>query len=220
MQIVGRTHDLVLRPLSEVPRHIIRQATKESVLWDVLSWGMVDLAQLALLDRAPLRRIRRMFKAWEEDAGVTAEEVGQLLALIKKHRSELERDLIREGMRLRDFPSERYNWRDLLVMVKLPDDDSRVWAAMEPDAAGWGRVAMLVAHVADNVSWLQWSKTKDAEDGGDPPERIERPGVKNKERRKGSRVKPMLLSRVKELARGDMRETDDREAKLGRIFRK
>lgn len=41
-----------------------------------------------------------------------------LLDLIDEHQEALEYELIREGVRLRDLPSESLNWRDLFVLVR------------------------------------------------------------------------------------------------------
>lgn len=220
MQVDGRWCDFELRSLAEVPRHVIRQASKESITWDVLLWGMVDLGQMALLDRAPIRHINRLFSSWEADSAITPGEVAQLLNLIEDHSAPLEADLIRRGMRLRDFPSDRHNWRDLWVFVTLPDTDDRTYAATNPDRAGWDKATMLLADIADSNGWLQWAKTKAAADGGSPPERIIRPGVKAPEHRKGSKVKPMTMSRVRELACGQLNTSpEERQQKLARIFR-
>lgn len=223
MQIVGRSCEFELRPVSEVPRHVIRQATKESITWDALYWGIVDSEQLALLDRAPIRYINRLFEEWQEDSGITCHEVAQLLNLIEDHSNPLEADLIRQGMRLRDFPSERHNWRDLWVLVTLPMADDKTYAATNPDEAGWDRTRMLLADIADSSNWLQWAKTKEAAEGGEPPARIVRPGVKAPVHRAGSRVKPMTMSRVRELREQDAggleTSPEERRQKLAQSFR-
>jgi len=220
MQVVGHWHDFELRPFAEVPRRVIRQATKDSITWDALRWGIVASEHLALLDRAPIRRIRALFEEWQADSDITAAQVAQLINLIKAHPGELEADLIREGLRLRDFPSERCTWRDLLVLVEHPLPDSKVYAAMEPDSAGWTRETMLLADIADALIWLQWAKTRRAADGGTPPDRIPRPGVKKREVRQGSQVKPMRLSRVNELAGHKDISREERQQKLAKIARK
>lgn len=217
MQIVGRVRDFELRSLAEVPRRVIRQATKDSITWDALRWGIVDSELYALLDRAPIRLINRLFEEWQEDSGITSREVAQLLNLIDEHSAPLEADLIRGGMRLRDFPSERCNWRDLWVLVTLPMADDKAYAAANPDDAGWDKTTMLLADIADSVGWIQWSKTQAAADGGSPPDRIVRPGVKAPVARKGSNTKPMTLSQIKERAQG--LSPEERQQRLANLSR-
>ena len=220
LRVAGRHHDFSLKPLSEVPRHIVGQATRASAMWDMLNWGTVDSGQLALLDRAPLRAIKALYREWATDSGITVEEVAQLLNLIDEHGGELEADLIDKGMRLRDFPSERCNWRDLHVIVRHSNAESRVFGVLEPDRAGWTKATMLLADIADSNNWLQWAKTKAATEGGEPPDRIPRPGVKPPERRKGSKVKPSTISTIDRLSGVDRGDRDSRATRLSKAFKR
>jgi len=202
--------------LDEVPTSAVPTLTAN--IWSALGWGLVDGRQIDVLESATMRQITQLFRAWEKDSGVKVADLAGLLDLIKDHGEAIEADLINVGMRLRDFPSERHNWRDLLVFVKFLGVESNLYADRYPDSAGWTRIALLLADIADSTGWLQWAKTKSAAEGGEPPDRIPRPGVKPPARRKGSRVKAMPLSKLKQLAGLDG-ERSERTQKLRKIFR-
>lgn len=120
-------------------------------------------------------------------------------------------------MRLRDFPSERHTWHDLSVFIQYLGDDSRLYAEVYPDRAGWNHTTLLLAAAVDELRWLHWSNTEGSRDGTVPaPEPIPRPGVQKPQGRPGSRVKPMTLERGKEVFD---RPDRDRASKLYGMFR-
>lgn len=190
--------------LSLVPRQIITgnwNVTRETLMWSVLKWGL-PAEQYAMLDDMPMSSIRDQLSWWEEQSGVTLDEVASVITTTREHRSELEYDLLLAGMRLRDFPSERHNWRDLLVFIKHAGVHTRIFAASNPVAAGWDRRNFLLADIADDLDWIVWSRTEEAANGGDPPARRPRPGVKPKvdsQFDKATKVKPMSIDRAKEV---------------------
>jgi hypothetical protein len=201
-RVAGQWREFDLRPLTELPPVVIRQATKESLMWDVFAWGMVDyLRGMLILDIVPMRLIRDLYAEWQKDSRIEIGEIMGLMGLIEKHGGPLEADLIKDGLRLRDCPSEHFNWRDLWVYVTYADVNSRIVAASNPDIAGWTLECMLLANVADDTAWLHWAKTKGAlEKSASPPELIPRPGVKRKPVRPGSKTKPITIARARELA--------------------
>jgi hypothetical protein len=103
-----------------------------------------------------------------------------LLELHEEHPIAFERELISAGVRLRDFGTDRLNWRDLLVIISCARQDpaSHLYRSIDPEASRWTAEAWLAAEVADRVAVLIW---QNAQDPNNPkPERIERPGVVNK----------------------------------------
>lgn len=224
-KIAGRWREFDLRTLAEIPAFVFRQATHESLMWDVFGWGIVDYLQgMLILDAAPMHLIRDLYAEWQKDSQIEVEQILQLIACIEKHGAPLEADLIQSGLRLRDCPSERFNWRDLWVYITYADTKSRILAASDPDRAGWDLHAMLLAQIADDTTWLHWAKTEAAtKRGATPPDRIPRPGVKKKPTRPGSRTKPMPMSRIRKLAGLDkMHEEisdEQRQRKLENAFR-
>jgi hypothetical protein len=82
-------------------------------------------------------------------------------------------------------------WRRLGVLVKhLPAESAtktalrnaapvqKLQKAVETAEYGtWSQTDMLLAELIDVARWLQWSKTKAAEDGRDAPKPFPRPGV-------------------------------------------
>ena len=218
LQANGLWRELDLRNLAEIPRAVIEQATVDSIMWDVFDWGIIEVSQMSVLDNAPMRMIKDIYSEWQKDSQIDVEDIMQLMNLIEKHSAPLELDLIDRGLRLRDCPSDRFNWRDLYVIVSYADPYTNVVAATDPERYGWGKQEMLLARLIDSAEWLVWSKTKDAAEGGDPPERMKRPGVKPKKKRAGFDTKPLPLSRIRELAKI---ETDQavRQHKMELAFR-
>lgn len=78
---------------------------------------------------------------------------------------------------------------------------------------------MLLAEIVDNLRVLLWQNTKDAQQGRNFPERVERPGVSKPKPRKGSQVKAQPLSAIKKIF-GDQAPDDlERQRKLAAMFR-
>lgn len=122
--------------------------------------------------------------------------IRRLDGLLTECGEPIEYDLISHGLRLRDLGTERFTWRDLLVIVKQSPRSSALSRAKFGVDAEWGLAEQLLAAVADEVRWLHWSKTKDAGTSRNPePEPIPRPGVKPK----------------KQTLKGDVMEIDEFE---------
>lgn len=195
--------EIDLRPISEVPEHILRQATVEGLMWDVFGWGLMDIRMLDVLDQAPMRMVKTLYREWQQDSQVRVMQILELIKLADDHGGALEADLIEKGMRLRDFPSPRHTWRDLLVFVTYAGVHSNTFAATKPKEAGWGRTEQLLAGMSDHLAWIQWSKTEAAYEGGEPPDLIPRPGIKPRAIRPGSRCKPAPISKIRQRAKLD-----------------
>jgi Family of unknown function (DUF5361) len=214
---VGRlVREIDLRPLSELPASVILNATPGGLMWDVFAWGMVDSAQVAVLDHAPMRRVMALFEDWERDSGVTVGEIRHLIALHEKHPEELEMDLIDRGLRWRNCPSPEFNWRDLRLVVSYSSVDSHIVGATNPKRAGWNNFTMLMADMVDALNWLVWAKTEAAQKNGSPPAQIERPGVAGPQSRPGAKVKPTPLSRMKEISGWNKRHGVEEEPETKR----
>lgn len=143
--------------------------------------------------------------------------IARLIRVIDQHGDALEADLIKDNLRLRDCPSEGFDWRDLRIYVKHVGAESNLYKAMFPESAGWNVTTQLLAAITDVAHWFQWVR---AGAEGEPPQRITRPGVTNKPkaRQKGT---PMRLSQAKEVyaQTGPKPMTDDEKlAKLSKIF--
>ena len=119
--------------------------------------------------------------------------------MIGEHGEALEADLIRCGLRLRDCPSESFDWRDLLVLVRHSGSETALYKSMYPEQAGWTLTNMLLAAIVDVLRWLQWAKTKDGARGYNMPEPIPRPGVKGSRRDVHPRSAGLPRSRVRQL---------------------
>jgi hypothetical protein len=224
VKVKGQWREFDFRPIAEVPEEILLTGTPESQVWALLSWGLLDPKQMDALDAMPMRHIWDMIEFWEADSHITITEIRSVIATANEHRGPLEADLIKLGLRLRDCPSERFNWRDLWIIITYADVYTNIVAADAPERAGWGKLEMLMADVADNTDWLVWAKTKDAQErGATPPDRRPRPGVKPPEVRAGSKVKPVPISRIREIYKLDERHAQQdqlaRQRQLESVFR-
>jgi hypothetical protein len=77
------------------------------------------------------------------------------------------------GLRLRDWPTDDFNIRDLLVIVKNTPPGSALARALEPDAQPHflAQHQLQLARSVDHaLRVLLWAKTKDGEKGRNYPE--------------------------------------------------
>ena len=100
-----------------------------------------------------------------------------LLDFIEEHRDAVAGDLIRFGLRLRDFPSPRLTWGDMAVIIRQAPQDSAIARSVEPEASTWGLSEQLLALIGDYLAWQVWAQSKDGEKGRNRPKPIPRPGV-------------------------------------------
>lgn len=200
-----------LKNLAVIPAKVASTAS----MWGILSWACEDIT---VLDPVPMARVKSIFKQWEKDCNISVGQIISMIKLIESHSAAIEFDLIKLNLRLRDCPSDDFNWRDLWVVLAHASQDSALYSAVNPDSAGWTRQNMLLAEIADATAWLVWSKTKAASKGGSPPDRIPRPGVAKKKAREGSKVKPVPLQRIKEVYGRQEREDPSWGRKLSALF--
>jgi hypothetical protein len=114
---------------------------------------------------------------------------------MEEHGEELEADLQRwYRVDVRDLWTGDLSWRRLGALVKnLPAESATKTAlrnetpvqevrqtASAADYGPWSQTDMLLAELIDIARWLQWSKTKAAEQNTDRPEPYPRPGVARK----------------------------------------
>lgn len=139
-----------------------------------------------------------------------------LVDLIDGHGAALECDLIGLGLRLRDCPSDGFDWRDLLVIVKYSDDKSKLWQSQNPKYAGWTLTDRLLAIIANALRWLVWAKTKDGRKNRKRPVPIGPDMGSDKQTRPGLKPKPAPLSKVRQLLGLDDR--DNNRKRLAKVF--
>lgn len=157
-------------------------------------------------------------------AGRRWDRLGKIASLVdyiedEDRRGALEADLIKAGLRLRDCPSPGFTWRDLQIFIEYLDNDSSLVALVHPERAGWTKTNMLLADLIDTARIHLWLNTVDGREGRNFPEPIPRPGVKVKEPRKGSKVKPQPLSKIKEIYGAQPSNDVERQRKLAAMFR-
>ena len=95
--------------------------------------------------------------------------------MVEEHREAIERDLVMAGLRLRDWPTAEFNYRDLFVLIRQAQPGSAVYRAMTGEDGMWGLPEQLLAAVADRVEWLVWMQSSDAPKGRNKPRPIPRP---------------------------------------------
>lgn len=103
--------------------------------------------------------------------------LGELICDKPDECAALEFDLIDRGLRLRDFPSERNTWRDLVVIVRNLGSESAYFRVTHADTWNWDNQAMLQASMVDLLNILVWFKTADGQKGRNRPKLVPRPGV-------------------------------------------
>ncbi|WP_433669685.1 DUF5361 domain-containing protein [Nocardia sp. CA-136227] len=109
-------------------------------------------------------------------------------ALLEEHSEAIEYDLIALGLRLRQLSGEALSWRDLWAIVKFLPPDSALMRTMHPEDHRWRLEQHLLAEMTDCLRWLVWSKSDDARNGRNRPERISRPGLESDRERVGTAV--------------------------------
>lgn len=116
-----------------------------------------------------------------------------LHALLREHGEAIEYELINHGLRLRWLGSKRFNWRDLLVIVRNSPAGSALFKSLHGvEESEWSLANHLLAGMGDSLAWLVWSKTEDAAKKKNRPKPIPRPGVEdNSKKRIGSSALPM-----------------------------
>lgn len=103
--------------------------------------------------------------------------IRSLNRLLDEFRVEIEYELIRLGLRLRNVGMPGLNLRDLWVIVSHPAKDGPLFQAMAGQAyTDWTVGDYLLAELVDVAHWLQWAKTEDGQKGRNFPARVPRPG--------------------------------------------
>lgn len=199
--------------LDMVPEQTLRTAMRVpggQRLWELLDL-IADEDTLNVIDSIAMGYLGKILEQWEVQSNIRVGEAFQLITIlnIPAKREALSADLIKAGMRLRNFPSPEHTWTDLKIFIRYLDVHSALYGLVYPDRAGWDKQNMLLANIADSLTWLQWAKTKDGSKGRNRPKPIPRPGVKQNQP-KGAQVRPAPLSQVK--ARFAKRYADNHNA--------
>ena len=101
--------------------------------------------------------------------------------MLREFRTEIEYELIRLGLRLRDVGAPGFNLRDLYVVATHPAKDGPLGRAMSRkisgEASDWSVSEHLLASAVDALNWLVWSKTEDGAKNRRLPKPIPRPGA-------------------------------------------
>ena len=95
-----------------------------------------------------------------------------------------EYDLIRLGLRLRDLGEPWFTWEDLRAIVHGVQRDLTTMTALDvhgPEPLTWDLPAHLLAGVFDSLGVIEYRLRQQVfKDPGDPPDPLQRPGVKSK----------------------------------------
>lgn len=101
-----------------------------------------------------------------------------MLLLPDREWEAIEYELIRAGWTLEDVP-RRLSWMALDAFVEHLPQDSALGRVRDPHAALWTLTPHLLAEAVYRLQVLHWVQTEDGQKNLNPPERIERPGVTN-----------------------------------------
>lgn len=181
-------------------------------VWELLDL-LADSSTLEVIDRLAMGYLREILSRWESESGISCAQVFETMSYLKvaAKREALSSDLIKANMRLRNFPSAEYTWADLKIFIRFLDVHSSLYGLVYPDRAGWDRQNMLLAEIADSLTWLRWAKTKDGSRGRNRPKAIPRPGVKQIQP-DGAQVRASPVSVIR--ARMAKKYADDHNAAL------
>jgi hypothetical protein len=156
-----------------------------------------------------------------ESCGCDPGGIARLKALAEEHGEELEADLLAApgNLRLRNCPSEDFNWRDLKVFVKFVGVRSHLYRKLFPESADWDLSNQLLASIIDIQRWFQWVRMGADDSGVPPPDPIERPGVSKRkaDHRRGNAPRSET-NRVLKMRLTD-EEDPNRKAKVRKMFR-
>lgn len=101
-----------------------------------------------------------------------------------EHRAAFEYDLIRLGLRLRDLGETWFTWEDLKAIILGLQHDPGSMTARDihgNEALAWNMEAQLLAAIFDSLQWIEFRERQSLfKDPGDPPEPLQRPGIKSK----------------------------------------
>lgn len=120
-------------------------------------------------------------QGWRDPGGIA-----WLAEVIDDHRSAVEFDLIKLGLRLRHLGTDLLTWRDLLVIVQNTFTDTALFRAMNPDTWQWKLSDYLLAVIADATITGNWMQSKDGQRNRNRPKPIPRPGVDTGEKTYGA----------------------------------
>lgn len=120
-------------------------------------------------------------QGWRDPGGIA-----WLAEVIDDHRSAVEFDLIKLGLRLRHLGTDLLTWRDLLVIVQNTFTDTALYRAMNPDTWQWQLSDYLLAVIADATITGNWMQSKDGQKNRNRPKPIQRPGVDTGEKTYGA----------------------------------
>jgi len=186
--------------LDTVPEATVKAALKAPEA--EREWVLLELlappSSLDVIDRMTVDYLRLVIKDWEVASDISITDLIRVVRIIgvPKQREAMASDLIGKGIRLRDFPSDRCNWSDLMLIIRNLDVHSALYIQTYPDRAHWDRTNMLLASIDDRLHWLQWAKTANGRKGRNRPKPIPRPGYMT-EQREGAKVKAAPLSEVR-----------------------
>lgn len=147
-----------------------------------------------------------------------------LLDFVEEHREAVAYDLIRLGLRLRDFPSPHLTYGDMAVIVRRAPQDSSIAQSVDPEASRWGLSDQLLALVGDYLAWIAWSKTADGEKNRNRPKPIPRPGVEPDEDIQKFGSDPVPIDELEEFLGWAQRRVEQqkrpRDPKTGRFIKR
>lgn len=82
-----------------------------------------------------------------------------LARALRDFPDEVELEVLRAGLRLRDAPSRRTNWRDIFLLIRYAARDSPIQRALgDIDGAIWTISDYLLARIGDSINAGNWQR--------------------------------------------------------------
>ncbi|ALY08800.1 tail assembly chaperone [Arthrobacter phage Nancia] len=124
-----------------------------------------------------MEQLEGVIKAWADASGVSLGGIEALLELLREHRGAIEFTLLSMGKKLDWLGSDDLDWRELWMIISHTQMGSALAESIHGEQSRWKVTDYLLAMVADALHDANWQRGGGK---GAQPERVKRPGVKDK----------------------------------------
>ncbi|ALY09795.1 tail assembly chaperone [Arthrobacter phage Preamble] len=139
---------------------------------------LFSLYQPGLIDEfEDMEQLEGVIQAWAKASGVSLGGIEALLGFLREHRGAIEYTLLSMGLRLDWLGSDDLDWRELWQIIAHTQMGSALAESMHGEQSRWKITDYLLAMVADALHDANWQRGGGK---GAQPERVKRPGVKDK----------------------------------------
>ncbi|AOZ65058.1 tail assembly chaperone [Arthrobacter phage Lakshmi] len=145
-----------------------------------------------------MEQLEGVLQSWAKASGVSLGGIEALLGFLREHRGAVEYTLLSLGKDLDQLGTADLDWHQLWVIITNSPAGSALAVSMHGEASLWGVTDHLLAIIADTLNDANWQRGGGK---GAQPERIKRPGVKDKSQSFGA--DPIKISEFNDWWDGD-----------------